>query len=255
MSDTEEIALQLYSLREQAATDFPAMLRLAREAGYRAVELAGDGGLTPQRLRAELDSLDMRAISSHVPIARFERELDQVIEELHLLGCEQVVVPSMDPDQHASVAALTRLADRFDRWGERCRAEGLWFGYHNHDVEFGMLDGEVILDRLVAATEPALVGLQVDVFWVAVAGVDPVELILRYPGRIRSLHVKDRRADDGALDTTVGDGTLAWSTALAAARQAGPRWFIVEQEHFQGDPLEAISRSLHNLRSLVPPAG
>ena len=251
MIDAGGIALQLYTLRERGATDFPWTLRAAREAGYRAVELAGYGGLSPQQLRMELDGLGLRAISAHVAHDRFAREIDRVVDELHVLGCEQAIVPSIDREQRASVEALARVADEFNEWADRCRREHLAFGYHNHDFEFAMLDGVSILDRLAARTDPALVALQLDLYWVLVGGADPAALIQQHGSRVRSVHAKDRLAGDVELDTSVGDGTMPWPEVLGATKAAGTRWYIVEQEHLPGDPIETIRRSRENLERLL----
>src|SRR5215208_3292314 len=188
------IALQLYTLREQASEDFVAMLQGVAEAGYGAIEFAGYGGLATPELRTIIDDLGVRAISSHVPFQRMETESGAVLEELRGLGCEYAVVPGI-PKERRGIESVPDLIEKFNQWGAASKAAGLRFGYHNHGWELEPLDGSTMLDLLAAKTEPALVDLQIDVFWALAAGADPVSLIWHNAGRVPTLHAKEMAAD------------------------------------------------------------
>ena len=247
----DNVALELYTLREQTKEDFPGALRAVAEAGYKAVEVAGYGKHTPQELRSLLDELGIEAISAHVPYQRFEQEFDKVIEELHTLGCEYAVVPYTSEELRNSPEAVKRLAETFNRWGERCATEGLRFGYHNHAFEFEPLGEETMYDLLAAQTDPAFVDLQIDVYWVMYAGLDPIELIRRHSGRVPTLHAKEMSNKPDRSDTTVGDGITPWPQLIAAANASGTQWLIVEQEDDPANTYRDIKRSFENLRNLI----
>ncbi|MGH2533241.1 MAG: sugar phosphate isomerase/epimerase family protein [Thermomicrobiales bacterium] len=248
---TDHIALQLYTLRQQAERDFVAMLREVAAAGYTAVELAGYGPLTVAELRRTLDQLGLRAISSHVGYRRFADELDVVLEELRLLGCSYAVVPGIPRELRASPEAPARLAARFDAWGAACASAGLRFGYHNHGWEFEPRDGSNMLDLLTAKTKQDRVDVQIDIFWALTAGVDVVSLIQRHPDRVPTLHAKELAAAAAKIDTTIGDGITPWPSVLAAAAAAGTAWFIVEQEDDPDNAYRDIRRSRDSLRQLL----
>jgi sugar phosphate isomerase/epimerase len=245
-----EIALQLYTLREQANDDFVGMLTEVADAGYTAVEFAGYGGLSADALRKVIDDLGLRAISSHVGFRRFESEPAQVLEELNTLGCQFAVVPGI-PQELRGVESAPYLVESFNAWGAASKAAGLRFGYHNHAWEFTPLDGSTMYDLLADGTDPALVDLQIDIYWALVAGADPVDLIRRNAGRVPTLHAKELANGADGKDTTIGDGVTDWPGVMAAAKAAGSEWFIVEQEDDSANAYRDIRRSLQNLRRIT----
>ena len=250
----DQIALQLYTVRAGTAGDFIGTLERLAGMGYRAVEFAGYGNVPPNELRAALDRLGLRAMGAHVRLDHFEGRLGETIDELRTLGCEYAVVPAVPQERRGSADAVRRLAQSFNRWAEECRSAGLRFGYHNHAFEFAPLDGgQTMYDLLTAETDPALVALELDVYWAQHAGVDPLGLIRRHADRLPLLHVKDMAGDAERSDVPVGEGTLPWAEILAAGDAAGTRWYIVEQDHPRS-PMEDVERSLRNLERMAAPA-
>ena len=244
------IALQLYTLREQAKEDFVGMLREVAAAGYEAVEFAGYGGMDAVALRALIDELGLRAVSSHVGYQRFTQEPAAVIDELQTLGCSYAVVPGL-PQDVRNVESAPALMEQFNAWGAQCRAAGLRFGYHNHAWEFAPLGDSTMFDLIAADTDPGLVDVQIDVFWALVGGRDPVALVEANAGRVPTLHAKELAKPGEELDTTIGDGVTDWPNLLPAATAAGTEWLIVEQEDDIANAYRDIRRSLANLRRLV----
>ena len=253
MMTTATIALQLYTVRDETARDFAGTLRRAGAMGYDGVEFAGYGGLPAHEVRALLEETGLRAASTHVGLDLLEGNLEAEIDYCLAIGCPCIVLPWL-PSERRGPAALRALAPLLDEVGRRCHDHGLAFGYHNHDFEFARDGGDggdsdtMLLDRLLDATDPALVALELDVYWAAYAGVDPVALLRRYAGRVPLLHIKDMASDRGF--TEVGDGTLDLSAVLRAAGD-GVRWLIVENDAPRIASLESARRSLENLRALV----
>ena len=244
------IALQLYTLREQASEDFVGMLKGVAEAGYGAVEFAGYGGLEIPELRTIIDDLGLRAISSHVPFQRMETEPGAVLEELSILGCEYAVVPGI-PKERRGIESVPYLIGKFNQWGAASKAAGLRFGYHNHGWELEPLDGSTMLDLLTSGTDAAVVDFQIDIYWALVGGADPIALIRQLAGRVPTLHAKELAKGADQKDTTIGDGVTNWAELLAAAKAAGTEWLIVEQEDDPANAYRDIRRSLANLRRLT----
>lgn len=249
----ETIALQLYTLRQHTAEDFLGTLRRVAAIGYRAVEFAGYGNVPVSDLRAALDDLGLRAMAAHVPLADFEDRLPDTLAELRQLGCAYAVVPSVPEARRADADAARELARTLNRIGGACRDEGFAFAYHNHAFEFAPLPGAAagtnLFDLLAQETDPTLVAFELDLYWAARAGVDPVAFVRQHARRAPLVHLKDMTGPDQA-DAPVGDGSLPWDAILPAAAAAGARWYIVEQDHPR-DPIADVERSLRNLKALA----
>lgn len=249
----DQIALQLYTVRERTAADFVGTLRALAATGYTAVEFAGYGGIPIAEMRATLDELGIRAISAHVPYARFESEIDTVIDELLTLGSRYAIVPFVGEEMRGDAAIVRQMAENFNAWGERCRAAGLTFGYHNHDFEFRPIDGEAggqtMYDILLAETDPASVTLELDIYWVLRGGEDALALLTREINRIPIIHMKDLGPAPDHADLPVGAGTIDWAPIFAAG-EGKVEWFIVEQDH-PADAMTDVATSLRALESMA----
>jgi sugar phosphate isomerase/epimerase len=245
------IAIQLYTVREPARADFAGTLRQLAAGGARAVEFAGYGGMAIPELRALLDELDLRVAGAHIPLALWEERRDEALADLVALGGEYAAVPWVPEERRGDVRAARALAAALNRYAEASRAAGLGFAYHHHDFEFNPLpegDGSTFFDILVNETDPSLVGLEIDVYWAAYAGLDPVRLIEELQGRVPLVHLKDMDASPERGIRPAGDGILRWNEILPAA--AGARWWIIEQDN-PTDPVADALRAVHNIERVV----
>src|SRR5262245_61115517 len=130
-SASPPISVQLYSLREEVAVDFPAVLARLGAKGYTGGELAGFGDLTPARLGIELASAGLVVSSAHVGYARPD-DFAAALDEHQSLGCDTAVVPAMRADGFEDLDAVRRTAERINRLVDVARAHGMTLGYHNH---------------------------------------------------------------------------------------------------------------------------
>jgi sugar phosphate isomerase/epimerase len=233
------LAVQLWSFRNDFKTDVPGTLKRVRELGFTNVELAGYYGMTAKQFRAELDKAGLRAVSMHVGYDEARDRLDQVIEDARVLGVRYVGVPWIKtPFTRADCLAAVEV---FNRAGRKLAANGLGFFYHLHGYEFVPDESGkgTLFDLLMAKTERRFVSMQLDTAHVAYPGQDPAQLLLKYPGRFTSLHLKDVRGDIAGDNSGVfkdedgrplGQGKIDWPRVLKAARRQGVRWYIVEDE-------------------------
>jgi sugar phosphate isomerase/epimerase len=240
------VALQLYTVRDELAKDFAGTIRRVAEIGYPGVELSNYGDISSSDLKALLDETGLRAASTHVGLAALDADFDKEIDYCAAVGCSYLVLPSLPPEMR-DAAKLKALAPGLNEYGRRCRERGLVFAYHNHDFEFvAGADGTYLLDALLDSTDPTLVHLELDIYWAAYAGVDPVAYLRRRSGRVPLVHLKDMAADRSF--TEVGAGTIDMAGIFAAADAGGAAWYIVENDRPAMPSLESARRSLEYLR-------
>lgn len=235
------ISVQLYSLREQVAIDFPAVLARLGAKGYAGVELAGFGDLEPAQLRDALDAAELTVSSAHVGYQK-PPEFAAALDAHQLLGCDTAVIPALRQDAFADVDAVRKIADRVNGLNDVARAQGMTLGYHNHWWEFEpMPDGRPALLHLFDHLAPTVFA-EVDIYWAQVGGSDPVEIVTALGSRVGLLHVKDGPADEPPSPmVAVGDGVIDVSAVLGASPSA--RWHIVELDRCATDMFDAVERS------------
>jgi sugar phosphate isomerase/epimerase len=236
------ISVQLYTLREQTATDFPAVLARLGAKGYPGVELAGFGNLTPDQLTRALADAGLTVSSAHVGVGDDLDEFAAALDAHQALGCDTVVIPALPPDTFANADGVAAAADRINGAHALTQARGITLGYHNHFWEIPALpDGRPALVHLFEQVAPDVIA-EVDIYWAQVGGVDPAELVATLGDRVGLLHVKDGPADEPKNPmVAVGDGVVDIPGVLAAAPSA--RWHIVELDRCATDMFDAVERS------------
>ncbi|MDB4906638.1 MAG: Xylose isomerase domain protein barrel [Gemmatimonadetes bacterium] len=206
--------LQLYTVRDRMKRDPEGTLAEVARIGYRELEFAGYHGRTPAQLRATLDRLGVRAPSSHVGLDELTDRLPETVSAARIMGHEFLVLAWIDDamrkDWRKTAATLNDI-------GRRVHDSGLRFAYHNHDFEFATLNGQVGYDVLVAETNPDHVELEMDLYWVTKAGVDPMKYLRAFPTRISMVHLKDATAAPERNMVDVGAGVLDFPALLAAS--------------------------------------
>jgi sugar phosphate isomerase/epimerase len=244
----EPIGLQLYTLRSLMEQDVPGTLQRVADVGFTEVEFAGYFDHEPAELRAMLDRLGLSAPSVHASLDALEGDaFQQTVDAARVLGHQWLVVPSIGRDQRTA-EGFRRAAARLEAAAKRARDAGLGLGYHNHDFEFEPVDGTLPYE-ILCDTDPELVRLQLDLYWVRVAGQDAATWFERYPGRFPSVHVKDM-APDGVM-TNVGGGVMEWPDLLGQARAAGVTHFFVENDRPGDDPIADVRSSYQFLHRLT----
>jgi len=223
------LGIQLYTLREAMSENVPHTFRQLAHIGYREVEFAGYFDHDAEELRRLLDEHDLTAPSSHVPLELMQSEPEKTLEFAVALGHRYLVVPWLPEEQRQSIDQYRRTAETFNRLGEQCKAAGLQFAYHNHAFEFDVIDGQVPYDVLLNETDPELVGMEMDVYWVSKAGRSPVRYLTEWPGRFPLWHLKDMLSDGSMVD--VGDGEIDFPALLELRDKAGLRHGFVEHDH------------------------
>jgi sugar phosphate isomerase/epimerase len=239
----------MYTVRDDAATDFAGTLRKVAETGYAGVELAGTGGMPAADLRSLLHDLHLQIAGSHVSLQVLETDLNAALDYNAELGNPRVVCPWL-PVERRTADGYRQVADSLNHIGAACRGRGLELCYHNHDFEFEPIEGTTGFEILFGSTGPDLVKVELDTYWAVKGGYDAADLIRKYTGRVPLIHLKDMTADESRTFAEVGEGTMDWPSIFAAGDEAGAVWYIVEQDKCARPPLESIRISLENLRKM-----
>jgi sugar phosphate isomerase/epimerase len=279
------IGIQLYTLADMLRTDPDGTVAGVARIGYKTVEIPSYLGKTPQQLREVFDRNSLRCTAAHIGMnpgtdaaPGLRGDLKKLAADMHVLGATHIYAPSMaiptditlSPNANEGYAYVARVADAMgeDRWkrmaaeltdiGRRLKADGIGFGYHNHNFEFVKVGDRTGFDILVQESDPAYVSFELDVGWAAAAGADPTALFQKYSGRYSAMHMKDIKASTAPntalkMDPTeVGSGRLDWKTILPAAYKAGVRGFYLEQEPpFEKGRMEAAEIGYKYLSTLV----
>jgi sugar phosphate isomerase/epimerase len=184
----------------------------------------------------------------------------QAIEDAKKFGVKYMVMPYLRPEERGDLDYFKQLADKMNKAGTQSRAAGLEFCYHNHCFEFRGQPGQRPIDILLERLDKKAVGLELDVFWVSVAGHDPVEMLKQNAGRVPLVHLKDKAKDTPVLYEEgkvapqmfkeVGAGVLDFPAILKAAAAAGTKHYFVEQDQTPGDPVASLRQSYQYLRGL-----
>lgn len=248
------LGVQLYSLRELASADFPAVLKKVADIGYKYVEPAGFWNLRPSEFKKMIADLGLGLVSSHSPWARNPKVLGEVMEVASIIGLDSVVC-GYGPDDFKDMDAIKKTADNTNAMMEVLKRNGFTLYQHNHDFEFQRLDGKLKYEIYREMT-PGL-KYQIDCFWSTNLGhEDAVEMLKIFAADTISMHMKDgvckqdvggKQMVNGILDRKVdlmplGTGTLPIRELVANAPESA-KAIIVELDYCNIDMMTAIEQS------------
>lgn len=258
------IGLQLYTVRAAMEKDPAGTLAQLAKIGYNSVEGATYTGsqkfygMTPAAFAALLKQNGMIMPSSHY---RLGEELmngvpapgtmlhnwDQAVDDAAAAGVKYMVCAYLSEAERGNLDHYKYVADQLNKAGERCQKAGLQLCYHNHDFEFAAQNGQLPYNLLLA-TDPKLVKMELDLYWVTKAGHDPLTLFKQHPGRFPLWHVKDMDRTPQRAFTEVGNGSIDFKKIFAHAKEAGLQYFFVEQDSTPGSPFESVAKSIAYIR-------
>jgi sugar phosphate isomerase/epimerase len=257
------IGVQLYTARNVLPKDPQGTLEKIAAIGYKEVEFYSADQF--KQLTPIVTKLGMKPTSAHMPMpfvtGNWGRmppmDLAEFLASAKSAGVKYVGMPYVAPPDRKEFGALCQ---KMNRVAEQCAKAGAVFFYHNHAFEFAGQPGSRVIDTFKKELDPKLVKLELDVFWVAAAGVDPVDVLDEWKGRVALLHVKDRAKGMAAITTEsqakkddfkeVGAGDLDFKKILNRALSTGVDRFYVEQDQCPGDPLDSLKQSYDYLSKL-----
>lgn len=245
----DKIGIQLYTVRDQMKTDFEGTLARIAQIGYKEVEFAGYFDRAPTDVRAILDRNGLMAPATHMMAPNVDA-WKKALDTAKAVGHQYVVAPWIPEEKRKTLDDWKRIADEFNRVGQLAKDTGIQFAYHNHDFEFvPRIEGRIPFDVLLENTDPKLVQLEIDLYWITKGGEDPLGYFSRWPGRVPLVHVKDSMGAPEHKMVDVGQGKIEWKRIFAKRDQAGIKHFFVEHDQ-PPQPFEDIAVSYKYLSQL-----
>jgi sugar phosphate isomerase/epimerase len=258
--ELKAVGVQLYTVRSVIGENPAKILTAISDIGYRETEC------TSQSLDTVVEAMKgtkLKPVSVHLDSSLFKADQSQkrnlAFVDAKMKGFDYVVYPYVPPQERAGIEGMKKIAENLTQAGKDAQQNGLELCYHNHAFEFEPMGGTTPLEVLLSNTDPKQVGLELDIFWAVTGGHDPVELIKKYPDRVRLLHLKDRdkpaqpRYNEQVPHDTfkeVGHGQIDIAAVLRAASEAQVKHYFVEQDATPGDPVESLKQSFDYLHAL-----
>jgi sugar phosphate isomerase/epimerase len=251
------LGVQLYSVRTVLPANPSEILKAIAAIGYKEVEcstaelekytpLFKEFGLTPTSIHADTNQI-------------LNGGFEPTIQAAHDHGLKFVVMPYVAPNLRGSLDAFRQMAEKMNRAGEQCAKAGIQFCYHNHAFEFEGKQGQRPWDVFIQNWDKKLVALELDVFWLSVAGNNPSDILRQFAGRVPLVHLKDKGFGVPVQYTekvnpsdfrAVGTGTLDFVSILKACEKSGVQHYYVEQDQTPGPPVDSLRLSYNDLRKL-----
>ncbi|NGP46539.1 sugar phosphate isomerase/epimerase [Bacillaceae bacterium SIJ1] len=251
-----KIGVQLYSVWPYCEKNYVGTVERLTELGYDGIQFFANFYHTEAKdITQTIAEKGVTPAGSHVSLPDLTGDaLQKTFEFHHTLGNDLLICPALPKEWRETADDYRRAAEQFNHIGQQCKDQGFRFGYHNHDFEFEQMDGETGFDLIFQNTDPALVKVEIDCYWAAYAGVDPLSLLSIYKERCISLHIKDMKSVAGKkVNTEIGTGELNIKQIVEEGKKYGVQWFTVEQEEFDIDPFESLQISAKHLREIVHP--
>ncbi|MCP9753809.1 twin-arginine translocation signal domain-containing protein [Lacihabitans sp. CCS-44] len=286
-----KMGIQLFSLPKMLSEDFEKGIKMLSAMGYKELELYGPfsfsteaakkrwAAVTPQLgfsgsgyfgkdikdVKKLLSDNGLSTPAMHTDMDTLLNGMDKLGEAAHVLGQKYVTLPSIPDELRKNLDDYKRVAETFNKIGENAKKNGIKFGYHNHGYGIKPMNEQIPLQIILENTDPNLVFFELDIFWTASGGADPIEYLTKYPNRYKMLHLKDMKekkefsGDGGNASqwiplfgnmTTAGDGILDLKGIIKKAKEIGVEHYFVEQD-MVASPEIALKRSLDFLKPKI----
>jgi sugar phosphate isomerase/epimerase len=238
LSVKHPIGFQTYPLRDAIGKDFSGTLKMMSGLGYQYLEMCSPSGYadsgfgalvsmkTPE-MRKIINDAGLTCPSCHFGFDELKDKLDDRLEFAHQLGLSHIVCSSFDLPKTATLKDYLDASDTLNKIAEKVSAAGFQTGYHNHEVEFGKLDGTLIYDALMGQLDPKFVKMQFQTE-VITLGYKAATYFTKYPGRFISSHMSDWTADKKQVP--IGKGVIDWKEFITIAPTGGVKYYFVEMD-------------------------
>lgn len=257
------IGIQIYTIRDILQKDATGGIKAIAAAGYKQIELAGYNagkfyGLPAAEMKSLATGLGLAIPSSHVAPNlgdyfkdnMLPKEYLQAMDDAAYMGQKFIIMPFLAPAFRNDKDNAMRIAEFMNKAGTASKERGLMFGYHNHQFEFDKIGDTTMMNIFLTQTDPKLVTMELDIYWVAFANVDPIQLIKQNPGRFSLYHIKDMAKSEKRESIEIGDGTIDFNKIFKETKKIGASYYLVEQEAYRTTSLDAIKANFTRINKL-----
>lgn len=261
------IGLQLYSLRDILSdnTKVKSTIEQLASWGYTEFETYGYSngnlfGMTSKEFNDFVKSLGARVVSGHYGPDVLKGDWAKAVEDAKYGGQEYMVLPYID-EKERTADGYKKIIDLVNKSAETSKSAGIRMGYHNHDFEFQKVKGTASkvqkesgdktgFELLLEGLNKDNVSIELDLYWVVRAGLDPEQLFDKYPGRFEQWHVKDMDKADPSKNADIGTGSIDFKKLFTLAEKSGMKHWYVEQETYPADPMTSAKNSIAYLKTI-----
>ena len=246
-----KIGAQLYTVREftQTKADFEQTIAKIAKIGYECVQISAIGPeITVEEVIQICQAHQLEIVITHTPLERIKNETEQVIKEHQMMNAKYIGLGALTWGTGNSKEGYDQFIKDFRSVSKKIKEAGLVFMYHNHDFEFMKIKDQTALGYL--ADELPEIGFTLDTFWVQAGGGDPAWWLKKLTNRVDVIHIKDFVIANGERHMAeVLEGNLNWEAIFQAAKGAGVKYAMVEQDDCYGkDPFACLKTSFENLK-------
>lgn len=254
----QEIGLQLYSLRNQMKDDVEGMLSKINEWGITKLEDGNDGTYhySFEEYKALLEKNNLEMVSISAPFEELATTPENVLKRANAYGAKYVVCFWIPHDgTNFTITDTKNALTVFNKAGALLKSEGITLTYHPHGYEFRPYEGEFLMDYLIKNADNF--DFEMDVFWFAHPGEDPVTWLRKYPEKFKLMHLKDCRkgikgnqngASDVETNVALGTGQIDIKAVVLEAKKMGLEYLFIEDESSKS--IEQIPQSINYLQKI-----
>ncbi|NLP47504.1 MAG: TIM barrel protein [Clostridiales bacterium] len=249
-----KIGIQLYTLREhiQNYEDTEETFSFVKGLGTNVIQISGIGPIEPEKVAQLVNDFQMDVCVTHKPFDRMLNDLDALIEEHKMIGCDTIGLGSMPDEYRKTEEGVREFIKLTEDIGKKLKAHDMHFAYHNHAFEFADMGGKTIMDIFIDETDPELFGFIPDIYWIQVGGEDPAKYLHRLKGRVKVCHFKDGEIEsDCPMITELGVGEVDLDACFKACMELDIPYIVYEQDNnFDKDALRSTQLSFRELQKI-----
>jgi sugar phosphate isomerase/epimerase len=231
--------------------DLDDSLEQIARIGYKTVQISAIGGsIKPQKVKELCDKHGLQIVITHSDPNRIINDTENLIEEHRTMGCRYIGLGSM-PDKYRTPEWIGHFSKDYKEAAKKIKNAGMLLMYHNHNFEFGKVDGKYYIEYLMKEFEPDELGFTLDTYWLQMAGVDVCQWIERLKDRIPCVHLKDvAMVKYEAVMAPVLEGNMNFKGILDTLKKTNCEYLLVEQDTCQESPFTCLNKSYLNLSAL-----
>ena len=232
------IGLNLFSVRNwiQTEEDFLKNAERLKNMGYNYFQYSG-ADFDPERIERVTKAIGIPVFLTHVPLERILNDTDRLMEEHSRFGCKNIGLGMLPVTVTKDERAVKETIDRLNEVAEKMTRNGFTFFYHNHHFEF-IRHGEKTVFEYMIENAP-YIHFTLDTYWAQYGGMNIFKLLKKLGGRIECVHLKDYKIvpyeENGEWKmkptfAALGDGNLDLKELVIKMKEAGAKYFFVEQD-------------------------